>query len=59
MNNKRINKLVKSLRKQQRIINKKIKDITQDKDFKSDITELLLDLSYAKAKVIELKLNQI
>ena len=59
MNNKRINKLVKSLRKQQRIINKKIKDITQDKDFKSDITELLLDLSYAKAKVIELQLNQI
>lgn len=59
MNNKRINKLVKSLRKQQRIINKKIKDITQDKNFKSDITELLLDLSYAKAKVIELKLNQI
>lgn len=59
MNNKRINKLVKNLRKQQRIINKKIKDITQDKDFKSDITELLLDLSYAKAKVIELKLNQI
>ena len=59
MNNKRINKLVKSLRKQQRIINKKIKDITQDKDFKSDITELLLDLSYAKAKVIEFKLNQI
>lgn len=59
MNNKRINKLVKSLRKQQRIINKKIKDITQDKDFKSDITELLLDLSYAKAKVIGLKLNQI
>lgn len=59
MNNKRINKLVKSLRKQQRIINKKIKDITQDKDFKSDITELLLDLSYAKAKVIELKFNQI
>lgn len=59
MNNKRINKLVKSLRKQQKIINKKIKDITQDKDFKSDITELLLDLSYAKAKVIELKLNQI
>lgn len=59
MNNKRINKLVKSLRKQQRIINKKIKDITQDKDFKSDITELLLDLSYAKAKVVELKFNQI
>lgn len=59
MNNKRINKLVKSLRKQQRIINKKIKDITQDKDFKSDITELLLDLSYVKAKVIGLKLNQI
>ena len=59
MNNKRINKLVKSLRKQQRIINKKIKDITQDKDFKSNITELLLDLSYARAKVIELKLNQI
>lgn len=59
MNNKRINKLVKSLRKQQRIINKKIKDITQDKDFKSNITELLLDLSYAKAKVIELKFNQI
>lgn len=59
MNNKRINKLVKSLRKQQRIINKKIKDITQDKDFKSDITELLLDLSYAKTKVIELKFNQI
>lgn len=59
MNNKRINKLVKNLRKQQKIINKKIKDITQDKDFKSDITELLLDLSYAKAKVIELKLNQI
>lgn len=59
MNNKRINKLVKSLRKQQRIINKKIKDITQDKDFKSDITELLLDLSYTKAKVIGLKLNQI
>ena len=59
MNNKRINKLVKSLRKQQRIINKKIKNITQDKDFKSDITELLLDLSYAKAKVIGLKLNQI
>lgn len=59
MNNKRINKLVKSLRKQQRIINKKIKDITQDKDFKNDITELLLDLSYAKAKVIELKFNQI
>ena len=59
MNNKRINKLVKSLRKQQRIINKKIKDITQDKDFKCDITELLLDLSYAKAKVIGLKLNQI
>ena len=59
MNNKRINKLVKSLRKQQRIINKKIKDITQDEDFKSDITELLLDLSYAKAKVIGLKLNQI
>lgn len=59
MNNKRINKLIKSLRKQQRIINKKIKDITQDKDFKSDITELLLDLSYAKAKVIGLKLNQI
>lgn len=59
MNNKRINKLVKNLRKQQRIINKKIKDITQDKDFKSDITELLLDLSYAKAKVIELKFNQI
>ena len=59
MNNKRINKLVKSLRKQQRIINKKIKDIIQDKDFKSDITELLLDLSYAKAKVIELKFNQI
>lgn len=59
MNNKRINKLIKNLRKQQKIINKKIKDITQDKDFKSDITELLLDLSYAKAKVIELKLNQI
>lgn len=59
MNNKRINKLVKSLRKQQRIINKKIKDITQDKDFKSDITELLLDLSYVKAKVVELKFNQI
>lgn len=59
MNNKRINKLVKNLRKQQKIINKKIKDITQDKDFKSDITELLLDLSYAKAKVIELKFNQI
>lgn len=59
MNNKRINKLVKSLRKQQRIINKKIKDITQDKDFKSDITELLLDLSYAKVKVVELKFNQI
>ena len=59
MNNKRINKLVKSLRKQQRIINKKIKDITQDKDFKSDITELLLDLSYTKAKAIGLKLNQI
>ena len=59
MNNKRINKLIKNLRKQQKIINKKIKDIIQDKDFKSDITELLLDLSYAKAKVIELKLNQI
>lgn len=59
MNNKRINKLIKNLRKQQKIINKKIKDITQDKDFKSDITELLLDLSYAKAKVIGLKLNQI
>lgn len=59
MSNKRINKLIKNLRKQQKIINKKIKDITQDKDFKSDITELLLDLSYAKAKVIELKLNQI
>ena len=59
MNNKRINKRVKSLKKQQRIIKKKIKDIIQDKDFKSDITELLLDLSYAKAKVIELKFNQI
>ena len=59
MNNKRINKLIKNLRKQQKIINKKIKDIIQDKDFKSDITELLLDLSYAKAKVIGLKLNQI
>ena len=55
MNNKRINKLIKNLRKQQKIIKRKLKNIEQNKDFKNDITELLLDLSYAKAKVIELK----
>ena len=59
MNNKRINKLRKNLRKQQKIIKRKLKNIEQNKDFKNDITELLLDLSYAKVKVIELKLNQI
>ena len=59
MNNKRINKLIKNLRKQQKIIKRKLKNIEQNKDFKNDITELLLDLSYAKVKVIELKLNQI
>lgn len=59
MNNKRINKLIKNLRKQQKIIKRKLKNIEQNKDFKNNITELLLDLSYAKVKVIELKLNQI
>ena len=59
MNNKRINKLRKNLRKQQKIIKRKLKNIEQNKGFKNDITELLLDLSYAKVKVIELKLNQI
>lgn len=59
MNNKRINKLIKNLRKQQKIIKRKLKNIEQNKDFKNDITELLLDLFYARAKVIELKLNQI
>lgn len=59
MNNKRINKLIKNLRKQQKIIKRKLKNIEQNKDFKNDIIELLLDLSYARAKVIELKLNQI
>ena len=59
MNNKRINKLIKNLRKQQKIIKRKLKNIEQNKDFKNDITELLLDLSDTRAKVIELKLNQI
>ena len=59
MNNKRINKLIKNLRKQQKIIKRKLKNIEQNKNFKNDITELLLDLSYTKAKVIELKFNQI
>ena len=59
MNNKRINKLIKNLRKQQKIIKKKLKNIKQNKNFKNNITKLLLDLSYTRAKVIELKLNQI
>lgn len=59
MNNKRINKLVKNLRKQERIIKNKIKKVEQNKDFKSDIIELLLDLSYTRTKVIQLKLNQL
>lgn len=57
MDKKRVNKLVKRLRKQQRIIQRKIKNVLLDKDFKSNIQDLLLDLSYTRAKVVELKLQ--
>ena len=51
------NKKIKRLRKIERILEKKIKIINNNKDFNTNIEEVLQDLSYIRIKVVYIRLG--
>ena len=53
------NKKIKMLRKIERILEKKIKIINNNKDFNTNIEEVLQNLSYIRTKVIYIRLCQL
>lgn len=53
------NKKIKRLRKIERMLEKKIKIINNNKDFNTNIKEVLQDLSYIRTKVVYIRLGQL
>lgn len=53
------NKKIKRLRKIERMLEKKIKIINNNKDFNTNIEEVLQDLSYIYIKVVYIRLGQL
>lgn len=53
------NKKIKRLRKIERMLEKKIKIINNNKDFNTNIKEVLQDLSYIYIKVVYIRLGQL
>ena len=53
------NRKIKRLRKIERILEKKIKTINNNKDFNTNIEEVLQDLSYIRTKVVYIRLDQL
>ena len=53
------NKKIKRLRKIERMLKKKIKIINNNKDFNTNIEEVLQDLSYICIKVVYIRLGQL
>lgn len=53
------NKKIKRLRKIERMLEKKIKIINNNKDFNINIEEVLQDLSYIRTKIIYIRLDQL
>ena len=53
------NKKIKRLRKIKRMLEKKIKIINNNKDFNTNIEEVLQDLSYIRIKVVYIRLGQL
>lgn len=51
------NKKIKRLRKIERMLEKKIKIINNNKDFNTNIEEVLQDLSYICIKVVYIRLG--
>ena len=50
---------IKRLRKIERILEKKIKIINNNKDFNINIEEVLKDLSYIRTKIVYIRLDQL
>ena len=53
------NKKIKRLRKIERMLKKKIKIINNNKDFNTNIEEVLRDLLYIRTKVVYIILGQL